>query len=53
MIGFMTVGLLTDLIGRGVYLYTVFFLFNLFNITLVFIALIILIVNKSLADDIN
>lgn len=35
LVGFLTVGILTDLIGRGIYLYAVLFWFHIFNTLLV------------------
>jgi len=35
MAGFLTIGILTDLIGRGKYLYSVLFWFHNFNILVV------------------
>lgn len=43
----MSVGLLTDLVGKGVYFYSVYFFFHLFNILLVLIALVAFLVDPA------
>ena len=48
MAGFLSIGVMTDLFGRGVYLYSVLFWFHMFNILLVFANLVaVLVKDKS------
>ncbi len=52
MFGFISVGLLTDLVGKGVYFYSVYLGFHMFNIVLVFIALVAFLVNPAESSSI-
>lgn len=40
MFGFLSIGIMTDLLGRGIYLYSVLFWFHMFNVLLAFANLV-------------
>ena len=48
----MSVGLLTDLVGRGVYFYSVFLGFHILNTLLVFIALVAFLINPVFSSSV-
>ena len=47
MFGFLSIGFMTDLLGRGVYLYSVLFWFHMFNVLLAFTNLVVVCIDST------